>query len=49
MKRTLQTLSLAALLLSLNSCGLPGALARSAGRVVEGVGNVANQAMTTGL
>jgi hypothetical protein len=49
MKQTLQLLALAALMLSLNSCGLPGALARSAGRVVQGVGNVANQAMTTGL
>ena len=41
MKNILMTASLAALALALNSCGLPGALVRSAGRLVEGVGNVA--------
>ncbi|MES2438214.1 MAG: hypothetical protein V4584_04070 [Verrucomicrobiota bacterium] len=49
MKRILQFLTLAAIAFSLNSCGLPGALARSAGRLVQGAANVADQAMTTGL
>jgi hypothetical protein len=49
MKRLVQLTAIAAFLLSLNSCGLPAALGRSAGRVVQGVGGLANQAMTTGL
>lgn len=49
MKRTLQLAVLAAVAFSLNSCGLPGALGRSAGRLANSVGGLANQAMTTGL
>jgi hypothetical protein len=36
MKRILQLITLAGLVLSLNACGLPGAVMRSAGRLVEG-------------
>jgi hypothetical protein len=49
MKRMLQLAALAAIALSLNSCGLPAALGRTAGNVVNGVGNMANSVMTTGL
>ena len=49
MKRIFQLTALAAIALSLNSCGLPAALGRTAGNLVQGVGNVANSAMTTGL
>jgi hypothetical protein len=49
MKRIIQLAALAAIALSLNSCGLPGALGRTAGNLVQGVGNIANAAMTTGL
>jgi len=48
MKRLIQISSLVALLLSLNSCGLPAALGRSAGRALQGAGNVANSVMGTG-
>lgn len=44
MIRTLKTLAVILVTLSLNSCGLPGALARSAGRLVQGAGNVVNSA-----
>ena len=49
MNRILQLAALAAIALSLNSCGLPAALGRSAGNLVNGVGNIANTAMTTGF
>jgi hypothetical protein len=49
MKRILQMTALAAIGLSLNSCGLPAALGRTAGNVVNGVGDMANQVMTTGF
>jgi hypothetical protein len=49
MKRILQLITLAAIALSLNSCGLPGALMRSAGNLVQGADNMVGQAMSTGL
>ena len=49
MKRILQLAVLATIALSLNSCGLPAALGRSAGRVLSGVEGLTNQAMTTGF
>lgn len=49
MKRYFQLTALAAIVLSLNSCGLPAALGRTAGNLVSGVGDVANQVMTTGF
>jgi len=49
MKRFLQLTALAAVVFSLNSCGLPAALGRTAGNVVNGVGDMANQVMTTGF
>ncbi len=42
MKRITQLLVLAGLVVSLNSCGLPAALGRSAGRAVNGVAGMAN-------
>lgn len=49
MNRILKLLALAAIALSLNSCGLPGALMRSAGRVIQGADSMMGQAMTTGI
>ncbi|MES2922601.1 MAG: hypothetical protein V4819_13700 [Verrucomicrobiota bacterium] len=49
MNRLVQLTALAAIVLSLNSCGLPAALGRTAGNVVNGVGDMANQVMTTGF
>lgn len=49
MNRLLQLTALVTIALFLNSCGLPAALGRTAGNVVQGVGNIANSAMTTGL
>jgi hypothetical protein len=49
MKWFLQLITLAAIALSLNSCGLPGALVRSAGRVIQGADSLVGQAMTTGV
>ena len=37
MKRYLKWLALVAMVISLNSCGLPGALIRSGDRLVQGV------------
>jgi hypothetical protein len=42
MKRLLQACVLAAILFSLDSCGLPMAVARSAGRVVNGAAGLAS-------
>lgn len=44
MKRILHLIVLAGLVLSLNSCGLPGAVVRSAGRLVNSA-----DAMAAGL
>jgi|APGre2960657404_1045060.scaffolds.fasta_scaffold55895_2 hypothetical protein len=41
MQRILQWIALAIVMLSLSSCGLPGALIRSTGNLVKGVGTVA--------
>lgn len=49
MKRLLQLTALLAIALSLNSCGLPAALGRTAGNLADGVGDVASQVMTTGF
>lgn len=48
MKKILKWSAVAALLLSLNSCGLPMALARSAGSVVNSVAGLAGPAMAVG-
>lgn len=45
MKRLVQLTTLAGIMLSLNSCGLPGALARTAGGVVQSVGGLASTAL----
>jgi hypothetical protein len=42
MKRKLQWLALALLVLSMSSCGLPGALVRTAGNLVNTVGGLAS-------
>jgi hypothetical protein len=44
MTRILKWCAIAAMLISLNSCGLPVALARSAGSVLNGVGSLADAA-----
>jgi len=44
MKRLIQWSSLAALVFSLNSCGLPGALIRTGSNLVKGVGSLASSA-----
>lgn len=49
MKRILQLSAIATIVLSLNSCGLPAALGRTAGNLANGVGDVASQVMTTGF
>jgi hypothetical protein len=41
MKRNLQWLALALLVFTMTSCGLPGALVRSAGNLVNTVGGLA--------
>ncbi|MEO7099334.1 MAG: hypothetical protein ABI162_08225 [Luteolibacter sp.] len=41
MKRILQLIVLAGIAFSLNSCGLPGALVRSAGSLVNAAGGLA--------
>lgn len=41
MQRILQLTVLAIAMFSLSSCGLPGALVRSTGNLVKGVGNMA--------
>ncbi len=46
MKRFLQGLALAALVFSLNSCGLPGAAVRSTGRLAQSVGGLVGPAAT---
>lgn len=48
MKRKIQWLLLAACVVSLTSCGLPGALARSAGRAVQGAGGLLGPALAAG-
>ena len=48
MKRLFQLITLAALMLSLNSCGLPGALVRTAGSLVQGAGGLVAPAMAAG-
>jgi hypothetical protein len=40
MKRILQLILLAGIAFSLNSCGLPGALVRSAGSLVNGASSL---------
>jgi hypothetical protein len=40
MKRLLQWIALTALVFSLNSCGLPGALIRSTGRLAQAAGGL---------
>ncbi len=40
MKRIIQWITLAGLMLSLSSCGLPGALTRSVGRLGTSVGDL---------
>jgi hypothetical protein len=45
MKRLLQLVTLAAIALSLNSCGLPAALARTAGNVVNSAGGLVGPAL----
>lgn len=42
MKRVLQLIVLAAMALSLNSCGLPAALGRTAGNAVKSAGGLVN-------
>ncbi|MEO5916188.1 MAG: hypothetical protein ABIS50_18265 [Luteolibacter sp.] len=42
MKRIALLITLGAAVLSLNSCGLPGALARTAGGLVQSAGNLVN-------
>lgn len=49
MNRFLKLITLAAITLSLNSCGLPGALMRSAGNLIQGADNLVGKAMTTGV
>ncbi len=44
MKRFLQWIALAAAMLSITSCGLPGALARSAGSLYNSLGSLAGPA-----
>jgi hypothetical protein len=48
MKSILKLITLASLALALNSCGLPGALMRTAGNAVTGVANIAGQAVSGG-
>jgi hypothetical protein len=48
MIRILRWSALAAMLLTLNSCGLPMALARSAGSVLNTAGGLANTASALG-
>jgi hypothetical protein len=48
MKRILKWSALAALVASLSSCGLPGALMRSAGSVVNAAGGLVGPAMAAG-
>jgi hypothetical protein len=48
MKLILKLITLASLTLALNSCGLPGALMRTAGNAVTGVANLAGQAVSGG-
>jgi hypothetical protein len=42
MKRFLQMITLVGVMLSLNSCGLPGALTRSVGRLGTSAGDLLN-------
>ena len=44
MKRIAILIALGAAVLSLNSCGLPGALVRTASNAVQGAGNLVNSA-----
>jgi hypothetical protein len=44
MNRLVQWLALAALVFSLNSCGLPGAAVRSTGRMVQSANGLLNSA-----
>jgi hypothetical protein len=44
MKRIILLLTLGAAVLSLNSCGLPGALVRTAGNLVQSAGSLAGAA-----
>lgn len=46
MKAVLKLLAVAAASLSLVSCGLPGALVRTAGSAVDSLGKVGNAAMS---
>jgi hypothetical protein len=48
MKRLLKWSALVALVLSLNSCGLPAALGRSAGSLLNSAGGLANAASSLG-
>jgi hypothetical protein len=49
MKVTLKLIALTSFALALNSCGLPGALVRTAGNTVNSVSNLASSAMSTGM
>ena len=42
MKRIVLLITLGVAVLSLNSCGLPGALVRTAGGLIQGAGNLVN-------
>jgi len=48
MKRFLICSALAALVISLTSCGLPGALARTAGGLMESAGSLVGPAIALG-
>jgi hypothetical protein len=48
MKRILKWSALAALVISLSSCGIPGALGRSAGTLVNAAGGLVGPAMAMG-
>lgn len=48
MKRILQWLALTVLVFSLTSCGLPGALVRSTGRLVQSTGGLLGPALAAG-
>ena len=48
MKRMLQWIALTALVFSLTSCGLPGAVGRSVGNVFKSVSNLVPSASASG-
>lgn len=49
MRRFFQSIALMALFLSLNSCGLPAAVGRSAGRLVQSVDGLLGPAAAAAL